>query len=342
MTCVDMQEGDEPLVSMNLDDVRLFALDSSRDYGRKIAAALGILLSEHEEREFEDGEHKSRPLINVRGKDVFVVQSLHGDEERNVSEKLCRLLFFVGALKDAAAASVTAVVPYLCYARKDRKTQPRDPVTSRYVAALLEAAGTDRVVTLDVHNLAAFQNAFRCRTDHLEARKIFVRYFASILRGNVVVVSPDAGGIKRAELFRTDLGRATGKEIPVAFMEKKRAKGVVSGETMVGDIDGRSAIILDDLISTGTTLARAATACRENGALAVYAAASHGLFVGGASRLFESDAIAKVVVTDTVPPFRLPPRIAQDKLVVLDAAALFAEAIRRIHTGGSIVDLLQA
>jgi ribose-phosphate pyrophosphokinase len=124
----------------------------------------------------------SAPAHECEGTDVFVVQSLYGDSGQSVNDKLCRLLFFVGALHDAAAAHITAVVPYLCYARKDRKTKFRDPVTTRYVAALLEAVGVDRVVTLDVHNLAAYQNAFRCATEHLEARMLFVAYFAPLLR----------------------------------------------------------------------------------------------------------------------------------------------------------------
>ena len=136
-----------------------------------MGARLAIDPSPHEERECEDGEHKARPLISVRGKNVFVVQSLYGDDRQSGNDKLCRLLFSIDALKDAAAARVTAVVPYLAYARKDRKTKPRDPVTTRYVAALFEAVGIDTVMTLDVHNLAAFQNAFRCRPEHLEAFK---------------------------------------------------------------------------------------------------------------------------------------------------------------------------
>ncbi|MHB1293248.1 MAG: ribose-phosphate diphosphokinase, partial [Sulfuricella sp.] len=176
---------------MNDENLMLFTLNASRAFGERISQALGIPLSEHEEREFEDGEHKSRPLVNVRGRDVFVVQSLYADAEQSVNDKLCRLLFFIGALRDASAGCVTAVVPYLCYARKDRKSQPRDPVTIRYVASLFEAVGTNRVLTLDVHNLAAFQNAFRCHTDHLEAKSLFVRYFAPLAHNEeVVVVSP--------------------------------------------------------------------------------------------------------------------------------------------------------
>jgi ribose-phosphate pyrophosphokinase len=324
------------------DELRLFALNSSGEYGEKISKHLGIPLSAHEERDFEDGEHKSRPLENVRGRDVFVVQSLYGDPRQSVNDKLCRLLFFVGALKDAAARRVTAVIPYLAYARKDRKTKSRDPVTTRYVASLLEAVGTDRVVTLDVHNLAAFQNAFRCPTDHLEAKTLFVDYFGSRLGDTeVVVVSPDIGGVKRAEQFRETLSDATGRAVPRAFMEKQRSMGVVTSGAIVGEVKGRAVVIIDDLISTGTTIWRAAGACRELGATRVFVAASHGIFVGDANRIVADPVFEKVVVTDTIPPFRLQPDVVRDRLVVLDAAALFAAAIERMHAGGSIVDLLE-
>lgn len=327
---------------MDLQNIIIFALNPSRDFGERLCAKLGVSLSEHEERDFEDGEHKSRPRVNVRGKDVFVVQSLYQDAKQSVNDKLCRLLFFIGALKDASAERVTAVVPYLCYARKDRKTKPRDPVTTRYVAALFESVGADRVLTLDVHNLAAFQNAFRCRTDHLEARRLFVDYFAPrVVDDPVVVVSPDVGGIKRAEQFRQALGRLTGKAPSTAFMEKYRSGGIVSGETIVGEVEGKVVIIIDDLISTGTTILRAAKACRRLGASRIYAAASHGIFVGDAQRVVADRDVDRIVITDTIPPFRLDPALVKEKLVILNAAELFAEAIRSIHTGGSIVDLLQ-
>jgi ribose-phosphate pyrophosphokinase len=327
---------------MNAPELKLFALDASRDFGAKVSQALGVALSVHEEREFEDGEHKSRPLVNVRGTDVYVLQSLYSDDQSSVNDKLCRLLFFIGALKDASARQVTAVIPYLAYARKDRKTQPRDPVTTRYVAQLFEAVGVDRVVTLDVHNLAAFQNAFRCRTDHLEARPLFIRYLAPLLRNeDLAVVSPDVGGIKRAEQFRQSLGRALDRPVSAAFMEKQRAQGVVSGEAIVGDVQGKVAVIVDDLISTGTTLLRAVKACRRLGARQVYAVASHGVFVGEANRVLADEDLEKVIVTDTLPPIRLDPALVQSKLVVLEAAALFAQAIARMHAGGSLVELLQ-
>jgi ribose-phosphate pyrophosphokinase len=324
-------------------DLLLFALNTSRDFGARISDKLAVPLSHHEERDFEDGEHKARPLVSVRGKDVFVVQSLYGDLHHSVNDKLCRLLFFLGALRDASAAHLTAVVPYLCYARKDRKSKSRDPVTTRYVATLFEAIGVERVLTLDVHNLAAFQNAFRNYTDHLEARKLFIDYFAPLVRQKeVVVLSPDVGGVKRAEDFRQALSIALGRDVSSAFLEKYRSAGVVSGEAVVGDVAQRTAIIIDDLISSGTTLVRAAEACRARGAETVYAAASHAAFVGKASTVLAHPALEKVVVTNTIPPFRLDPHLVSSKLVVLDAAGLFAEAIRRIHTGESIVELLES
>lgn len=319
----------------------LFALDATREYGMRVARAMDVALSEHEEREFEDGEHKVRPLVNVRKRDVFVLHSLYSEPRASVNDKLCRLLFFIGALKDAAAASVTAVVPYLCYARKDRKTQPRDPVTTRYVASLFEAAGADRIVTMDVHNLMAYQNAFRCPTEHLEATALFAAHFAA-LAGNaeVSVVSPDPGGVKRAERFQNALSRRLGRPVAGAFVEKRRAGGVVSGEAVIGDVGGRTVIILDDLISTGGTLVRAARACRAHGAKRVYAAATHGLFAGKAEALIREPALEQVVVADTVPPFRLDAQVLGSKVIVLDTSALLAQAIRRIHTGESLVALL--
>ena len=329
-------------LSMVIDEICLFALDASREFGEKVSERLRIPLSSHEERDFEDGEHKSRSLVNVRGRDVYVIQSLYGDNQQSVNDKLVRLLFFIGALKDASAARVTAVLPYLCYARKERKTQPRDPVVTRYVARLLESVGADRVVTLDVHSIAAFQNAFRCPTDHLEAKQLFVDFFVELLgEQEVVVVSPDVGGIKRAEQFRRALGRSMDRQIPTAFMEKHRSGGVVTGDAIVGDLEGRVAIVIDDLISTGTTILRTAQACLKLGAAKVYAAASHGVFVSEANQVLANDALQKVVVTDTIPPFRLDANLVQAKLVVLDVARLFAEAIARIHSGGSLVELLE-
>jgi len=327
---------------MSDEQLRLFALSPAHEYGERVARALGVALSPHEERHFEDGEHKTRPLESVRECDVYVFQSLSGDDDESVNDRLCRLLFFIGALKDAAAARVTAVVPYLCYARKDRKTKPRDPVTTRYVALLLEAVGTDRVVTIDAHNLAAFQNAFRCPTEHLEARLLFARHLAPRLGAQAtVVVAPDAGGIKRAERFRDALAHLLDRPLAMAFMEKRRSAGVVSGETFVGAVEDAVALIVDDLISTGGTLVRTAKACKELGATRVCALATHGAFAPEASGVLADTALDEIIITDTIAPRRLGAGPARDKLTVLDAAPLLAEAVGRIHGGGSMVELLE-
>jgi ribose-phosphate pyrophosphokinase len=318
----------------------LFALHATAKLGAAVAAALDRPLAAHEEREFEDGEHKARPLEAVRGADVYVLQSLHGDAEQSANDKLCRLLFFIGALKDAGAARVTAVTPYLCYARKDRRTKPNDPVTTRYIAGLFEAVGTDAVVTLDVHNPAAFENAFRRPTVALTAAPLFVDYAKTLGNAPLCVVSPDPGGTKRADIFHDALESALGRNVGKAFAEKRRSAGVVSGELFVGDVAGATALIIDDLISTGGTLARAARAARREGAKRVIALVTHGLFMPGAEAAILDPAIERLAVTDSVPAFRLTNAAARAKVDTLKVAPLLAEAIRRMHAGETLSDLL--
>jgi ribose-phosphate pyrophosphokinase len=320
--------------------MKVFALNSSRDLGEHISRSLGIPLSSHEERAFEDGEHKVRSLVNVRNSHVFVIQSLNGDPTMSVNDKLCRLLFFVGSLKDAAASRVTVIAPYLCYARKDRKTKSRDPVTTKYIAQLFEAVGTDCLVTIDVHNLQAFQNSFRCNTEHLEAKNLFVNFFSKELgKKDLAIMSPDFGGAKRAEQFRQSLGGVIQKDVPFVFMEKQRSKDVISGEMMVGDVKGRTVVILDDLISSGGTLVRAAKACHQQGAREVYAAATPPVFSKQANDILNSDVLQKIVVTDSVPLMHLNPEVKK-KIVVISVAPLLARAIESIYHGKSIVELL--
>ena len=301
-----------------------FALHGSQDYARRVAQRLGCELSEHEERPFEDGEHKTRALTPVNGRDLVVLHSLYGDAQQSVNDKLCRLLFFCGALKDAGARHLQLVTPYLCYARKERRTQYQDPVITRYLAGLLEACGVDRLMALEVHNLAAFDNAFRLPTQHLASAELFAAHFAPLVAGaEVVAVSPDAGGAKRAELFRQALERCTGRPVGSAYMEKYRANDVVTGSLLVGEVRGKVAIVIDDLISTGGTLLRAARACRDGGATRLFAAAAHGLFTGGTA-LLDSPLFERIVLCDTVPPFRLPAELAARRLTPLDSTALVA------------------
>lgn len=323
-------------------NMQLFALNASRPFGEQVAAALDAPLADHEEREFEDGEHKARPLVSVRGRDVYVIQSLHGGQEQSVNDKICRLLFFLGAVREGGAQRVTAVIPYLAYARKDRQTKPRDPVTTRYMALLLEAMGINAVMTLDVHNIVAFQNAFRCRLHYLDTRRLFAEHMRGrVGEGAVVVASPDPGGVKRAQLFQETFEAMLGRPVGSAFMEKRRSAGVVSGTLLVGDVAGATVLVVDDLISTGGTMLRAAEACLDQGAKTVYALAAHGLFVGDASKAVADPRLARVIVTDTVPPFRLETATVEQHLEIVSAAPLFAEAIRRTHEGGSLIELLE-
>ncbi len=324
---------------MSESGLLVFALSESGAFAELVCRQLGVARAPHEERDFEDGEHKIRPLCSVRGKDVYLVQSLHGDGAKSVNDKLCRLLFFIGALRDAGASRLTAVLPYLCYARKDRKTKSRDPVTIRYLAAVMEAVGTDRVVTLDVHNLAAYQNAFRCMTEHLEGVPLFIAYFREQLGADaaIAVVSPDVGGIKRAEAFRTAMAAYTDADPAMAFVEKYRSAGEVTGKALVGDVAGRTVVLIDDLISSGTTLVKAATACRDAGAKAVYAAATHAVFSRDACERLAAAPIDKVVVTDSVRQEGLT-----EPVHVLSCAPLFARAIERLNSNGSLVELLDA
>jgi ribose-phosphate pyrophosphokinase len=244
------------------------------------------------------------------------------------NDKLCRLLFFCGALKDAGAVSVTAITPYLCYARKDRRTKPNDPITTRYVATLFDAVSIDRIIAVEVHNVSAFENAFRCPTIHIECAPLLASHFAPLLRGeSVVAVSPDAGGAKREERFRQELQLLIGHGVGSAFMEKSRSGGVVSGALLAGGVRGKVAVIVDDLISTGGTLVRAAKACRAAGATKVFTAAAHGLFIGGSPELTAEPALDGIVVTNTVPLFRLPAKEAENRINILDASDAVATAI---------------
>lgn len=321
---------------MNGDLPLLFALESSHEIGARIAERMGQSLARHEEREFGGGEQKVRSLEEIAGRDVYVISSLDGDERYSANDKLIRLLFFIGALQDAEAERVTAVTPLIAYSRKDRRTKPRDPVSSRYAAALFEAVGTDRVVTLEAHNVSAFENSFRtCRTVHVPVAGLLADHFAAKLpSAGLAVVSPDTGGVKRAELLRYVLEEKLGQPVGKALMDKHRSRGVVSGSIFAGDVEGKTAIIFDDLISSGTTILRAATACRAAGAKQVIAAAAHGLFQAD-TPLFGPDGPDELIVTDSVP---VPSTVA-DRVTVISAAPTLAEVIGRLHRHEPVSDI---
>lgn len=324
-----------------MTSLSIFALGSSHSFGAAVAVQLGVGLAPHEDRAFEDGEYKLRPLASVRGRDVYIVFSLCAEPGASSADKLLKLLFFIGALRDSGAARVTVVTPYLAFARKDRRTKPRDPVTTRYVAQLFEAMRVDGVITVDVHNIAAFENAFRCETIPLDAHALFARHFAPVIGAEpVAVVSPDLGGEKRAELFRARLEKTLGRPVGKAFMDKTRSEGRVTGDIFAGDVAGRIAIILDDLIAGGGTIARTAAACRAQGAARIIAAATHGVFTAKTPRLLLDAPLDALTLTDSVPLAEAAAQALGGRLTILPLAPLVAQAIRRRHGNGSITELL--
>ena len=329
-------------------DSVLFALPATREFGTAVAQSAGVELGTLEARSFAGGEHKIRPLVSVRGRRVYVVQSLHGQSAPDgatpgsANDRLCELLFFAGAVRDAGASGVCAIAPYLAYSRKDRRTKARDPANSRYVAQLIEVVGIDHVLSVDVHNPAAFDNAFRIRADHLTTTALFARHFARRLgKGMAAVVSPDLGGGKRAQLLREALERHLGRAVDFGVVEKRRSQGVVSGHQLMGELAGRAVVIIDDLISTGTTLQRAARACREAGATAVYVGATHALFSSGSEALLRDPLIDEIAVTDCVPIHPQATAAAGERLVVLPASTLVGEAVRCLEGHGSLTQLLE-
>jgi len=316
----------------------LYSLDSVTTFAQALAAGLGVPLAPHENRCFEDGEHKLRPLSDPRGRDAYVSYSLHGGPQDSPHDKLCHLLMFIATLREHGAARVTAVVPYLAYARKDRQTKPFDPVTLRYVAQLFDAVGTAQLIALEVHNVAAFQNAFRCMTMHLEAHRAFDAMVSELAGdGPLAVASPDPGGVKRAQLWRDSLEQRLERPVGFAMVDKRRSAGVVSSENLVaGEVGGMTVLLLDDLIASGETMKRAAVALRAAGARQVVACAAHGIFINPAADALACDSISQVIVTDSVPPFRLPPAAAvRSKLRVVSAVPLFAQAIQASHAAWS-------
>lgn len=315
----------------------LFSLEPGSAFAAALAQALGVEIAAHEERRFPDGECKLRPLVDVRGADAYVVLSLHGGPIDSPHDKLWRLLAFVATLRDHGARRVTAVAPYLAYARKDRRTKPHDPVGLRYLAQLFEAVGTDAVIVLEAHNVAAYQNAFRIPAISLEAHRVFDPLAAGLAGGGALAVaSPDPGGVKRAQLWREALEETLAAPVGFAMVDKRRSAGVLSTRGLVaGDVAGATVLLLDDLIGSGETMQQAAAALRSAGAASVLACAAHGLFIGRAAEVLADETIAQVAVTDSVPAFR----VAADaplraRLQIVSCAPLFAEAVRRRHAAG--------
>jgi ribose-phosphate pyrophosphokinase len=329
--------------------LKIFCLNGTKDYGRKVVDRLKIPLSKHVEKSFDDDECYVKSINgdegNVRGHDVFVIQSLYTDDLQNVCEKFMKLAIFCGSLRQASAHSITVVIPHMAWARQDRKTESRAPVTTKLITAMLESVGVDRIMTVDVHNLSAFQNApsIRCQTDHLEAKSLFVDWCAERLQESkkIAILSPDVGGTGRTDRFRNALAKKLGRDVGTASYDKVRqVDGTLVGDKIIGDIEDAEVIALDDMISTGGTMVRAADAVPRFGGRLFCICATHGLFVGKANGHLDK-LNTQILVADTVRPWRLTPQNLR-KIVVVDTSELLAKAIWRIHTGtGSISQLLQ-
>ncbi|HEV2491336.1 MAG TPA: ribose-phosphate pyrophosphokinase [Candidatus Acidoferrales bacterium] len=309
------------------DKFKIFSGSANPALSEAICLYLGVARGRAERGQFSDGETRFQILENVRGADVFVVQPCC----RPVDLHLMELLLMVDAFKRASAWRVTAVIPYYAYARQDRKDRPRVPISAKLVADLLETAGSSRALTLDLH-APQIQGYFNVPVDHLFAAPVVVEYFQKKGVGPLTVVSPDAGGVERARFFAKKI------DAPLAIVDKRRIDINVS-EVMhlIGDVKGRPALIIDDMIDTAGTLVKTAEALLKEGATEVYASATHAILSGPAVDRICKSPIKEVIVTDSVPLSEEAKRVP--KIKVLSVAELLARGIRSIHEETSISEL---
>ena len=307
-----------------MDKMIVFSGNSNKPLADKISKALGVKQAKALVSRFSDGEIRVKIEENVRGKDVFLIQSTCAP----VNENLMELLIMLDALRRASPFRITAVIPYFGYARQDRKDQPRVPITAKLVANLLTGAGASRVLTLDLH-AGQIQGFFDIPLDHLYSIDVFVEYFKKIkVHNNLVVVSPDVGGIKLARAY------AKRFRAGLAIVDKRRNSPEAT-EVMhiLGEVKGKNVIMVDDIIATGSSLAEAAKALRRAGAKKIYAAVAHGVLSGNAISKLNSSDIDTLVITDSIP---LDSNKKSKKVKVVSVGKLFAEAIKRIHFEKSI------
>jgi ribose-phosphate pyrophosphokinase len=294
---------------------------------KEICDHLGVVLGAATVSAFSDGEILVRIEENVRGMDVFVVQSCSDPVNKNIME----LLIMIDALKRSSARRITAVIPYFGYARQDRKDQPRVPVTAKLVADLITTAGADKVLTMDLH-AGQIQGFFNIPVDHLYATPVILNYLHSMELKDLVVVSPDAGGVERARAFAKRLNAN------LAIIDKRR-EGPNQAKIMniIGDVDNRDVLLLDDMIDTAGTIAQGAQACADKGARRVLAGCSHAVLSGPALQRLNDSVIDQVIVTNTI-PMAGKDQVCK-KIRVLSVAPLLGEAIRRIHNEESVSSL---
>jgi ribose-phosphate pyrophosphokinase len=306
--------------------MKLFAGSSNPGLAREVAAFLRIDLGKRVLERFSDGEIHFYIDENVRGEDIFVLQS--GSHEANVN--LMELFIMIDAFKRASAERITAVIPYYGYARQDWKDRPRVPITARLMADLLETAGADRVLAMDLHS-PQIQGFFSVPVDNLTGVPVMVKYIQGLGLENVTVVSPDAGGVGRAKYFARRLGAR------LAIIDKRRpAPNVAQIFNVIGDVAGQTCVLFDDIVDTAGTLCLSAEAVMNAGAVRVLACATHAVFSGKALEKIEASPLEKIIVSNTISPEK---RRACAKIETLSVAELFGEAIRRINEGSSVSSL---
>ncbi|MGG7079072.1 ribose-phosphate diphosphokinase [Clostridium sardiniense] len=316
----------------HVKNIKIFTGNSHPELAQEIAKILGLKVGAGDVGTFSDGEISVNIGETVRGADVFIVQSTCSPVNNNLME----LLIMIDAFKRASAGRITAVIPYYGYARQDRKAKSRDPITAKLVADLLTTAGADRVLTMDLH-AAQIQGYFNIPVDHLVGSPILSRYFVDkglADQDDVVVVSPDLGSVTRARKFADRL------HAPIAIIDKRRPKANVSEiMNIIGDVEGKKCILIDDMIDTAGTIANAANALKELGAKNVYACCTHGVLSGPAFERINNSAIEELVMLNTI---KLPEGVDKEKFKSISVAPLFAEAIRRIYDDEPISKLFEA
>ncbi|HJU03540.1 MAG TPA: ribose-phosphate pyrophosphokinase [Nitrospiraceae bacterium] len=308
-------------------ELKLFSGNANLTLAREICAYLGISLGDATVSSFSDGEIRIKIDENVRGADVFVVQSCCDPVNTSIME----LLIMIDALKRSSAYRITAVIPYFGYGRQDRKDQPRVPITAKLVADLITTAGADRVLTMDLH-AGQIQGFFNIPVDHLYATPVLLDYISKRGEGDLVIVSPDAGGVERARAFAKRL------QAGLAIIDKRR-EGPNQAQIMniIGEVEGRNALLLDDMIDTAGTIVQGAKACADKGARRVWAGCTHPVLSGPALTRLQESSLTEVVVTNTIPLNGKEQRCP--KLHVLSVAPLLGEAITRIHEEESVSSL---
>ena len=309
---------------MNHDRIQIFAGNANPDLAHEICRCLNVELGRAMVKQFSDGEIYLQIKENVRSADVFIIQPTCYPVDRNLME----LLLMIDALKRSSAERITAVLPYYGYARQDRKDKPRVPISARLVATLIETAGASRVLTLDLH-AAQIQGFFDIPVDHLFATPVLIEYFRAQNLPNGTVVSPDAGGVERARAFAKRLNA------PLAIIDKRREEAnVAEVMNVIGDVQGRNCLLVDDLIDTGGTLVKGAEALMAKGAASVSATATHAVLSGPAVSRIDASCLTEVIFSNSIPLSREARRSSRIK--ALSVAPLLAEAIRSIHEGGSV------